>query len=134
MDQDVFLRGPFPARRSSARRLIVTLFVVLLTGCASGDRPALLIGGQEVVYPAQARAQHIEGEVVVGYDVAATGAVENAVVISAQPPVVFDVAALETVRSWRFQPRRQDGQAVPALGLRSTLTFKLDTQDPYQGL
>lgn len=113
---------------------VAGILVMLLTGCASGDRPPLLLGGQEVIYPAAARAQRIEGEVVVGYDVTQDGGVENVVIISAQPPTVFDQAAIETVGSWRFQPRRKAGRAMPAPGLRSTLTFKLDTKDPYPGL
>jgi TonB family protein len=115
-------------------RLVAGFFLMLLTACASGDRPPLLLGGEEVIYPAAARAQRIQGEVVVGYDVTQNGEVENVVIISAQPPTVFDQAAIETVSSWRFQPRRKAGRAVPATDLRSTLTFKLDTNDPYPGL
>jgi len=114
-------------------RMVVGMYVFLLAGCASGDRPLLLIGGQEVIYPAAAREQQLEGQVVVGYDVTEAGLVENAAVISAQPPLVFDAAAIEAVMSWRFQPRREDGRAVPAPDRRSTLTFKLDTKDPYPG-
>ena len=114
--------------------LVAGLFLMLLTGCASGDRPPLLLVGQEIIYPAAARAQHIEGEVMVGYDVTQDGRVRNVVIISAQPPTVFDQAAIETVSSWRFQPRREAGRAVPAPDMRSTLRFKLDTQDPYPGL
>ena len=113
---------------------VTGFLLVLLTGCASGDRPALLLGGQEVIYPVAARAQRIQGEVVVGYDVTQDGGVRNVVIISAQPPTVFDQAAIETVSSWRFQPRREAGRAVPATDLRSTLTFKLDTKDPYPEL
>ena len=134
MDQYVFPRRPEHKSRSWTLCLIVRLCLVSLTGCASGDRPPLLIGGDEVVYPAAARAEQLEGEVVVGYDVTHAGRVENAVIISSQPPMVFDHAAIETVSSWRFQPGRKDGRAVSVPGLRSTLSFKLDSKDPYPGL
>lgn len=123
-----------PVERVRPAWWVTGFLLILLTGCASGDRPPLLLGGQEVIYPAAALAQRIEGEVVVGYDVTQDGGVRNVVIISAQPPTVFDQAAIETVSSWRFQPRREAGRAVPATDLRSTLTFKLDTNDPYPGL
>ncbi len=134
MDQYVFSRRQEHESGSWTLCLIVSLCLVFLAGCASGDRPPLLIGGQEVVYPATARAEQLEGEVVVGYDVTQTGSVENAMVITSQPPMVFDHAAIETVRSWRFQPARKDGRAVPAPDRRSTLSFKLDSKDPYPEL
>lgn len=136
MDQDENCPGIERPRIMGAqpRWRVAGLLLMLLAGCASGDRPPLLLGGQEVIYPAAARTQRIEGEVVVGYDVTQDGEVRNVVIISAQPPTVFDQAAIETVSSWRFQPRREAGRAVPAADLRSTLTFKLDTNDPYPGL
>ena len=134
MDQDTCFRRHNPDAGIWTVGQTIGLVLLLLTGCASGDRPPTLIGGQEVIYPAVARAQQIEGEVVVGYDVTETGNVENVIVLSAQPPAVFDEAAIETVRSWRFQPRREGGRTVPTPGRRSKLTFKLDSKDPYQGV
>ena len=108
--------------------------VLLLTACASGDRPLQLRSGDELAYPEAARQQGIEGVVVVGYDVNVSGEVENVVIIESQPPGVFDAAALKTVQSWRFQPRQQAGRAVASNGRRSRLTFQLGGKDPYPGL
>lgn len=110
--------------RAVAFRLLTTLAVVL-AGCASLSRPPQFIGGTDLVYPAAARAHGIEGRVAVRYDVTATGAVANAVVVESEPPGVFDDAALDAVRSWRFRPMVDRGEVVPAPARISELVFRL---------
>jgi protein TonB len=70
-------------------------------------------------YPAGARAQKIQGRVVVAYTVTPSGSVSNARVVSASPPGVFNAAALAAVRQWRFKPSAQGGSRT------SGMTFKL---------
>jgi protein TonB len=71
------------------------------------------------VYPAGARAQKIQGRVVVAYSVSPSGSVSNARVVSASPPGVFNAAALAAVRQWRFKPSAQGGSRT------SGITFRL---------
>ena len=78
-----------------------------------------------MVYPAAARANGVEGRVVVRYDVTAAGTVANAVVVESEPPGVFDDAALNAVRSWRFRPMVEGGEAAPAPARVSELVFRL---------
>jgi protein TonB len=40
------------------------------------------------------------------------GAITNVVVTGAQPAGVFEQAAVEAVKKWRYKPVRQAGQAV----------------------
>lgn len=105
--------------------------LLLLFGCASASRPLQFIGGADVVYPSAARVQGIEGAVVVRYDVTVDGLVANAVVESATPPGVFDAAALAAVRTWRFNPRIEGGERLPAHGQVSTLRFELGDTSRY---
>lgn len=105
--------------------------LVLLASCAGGNRALHLVSGAGAVYPPQARAQGVEGHVVVRYDVDAEGRVQNARVVDARPPDVFDEAALQAVSRWRFRPARQEGEPEPVSGLESRLDFTLEGDDPY---
>ena len=103
----------------------LTTTIVVLAGCASASRPPQFIGGADLVYPAGARANGIEGRVVVRYDITIAGTVANAVVVESEPPRLFDDAALNAVRSWRFRPMVDRGEVVPAPARISELVFRL---------
>ena len=110
--------------RAVAILLLATLIAVL-TGCTSLSRPPQFIGGADLVYPADARTSGVEGRVVVRYDVTAAGTVANAVVVESEPRGVFDAAALDAVRSWRFRPMVDRGEVVAAPARVSELVFRL---------
>lgn len=55
-------------------------------------------------YPPDALREGRSGEVVVEFTVNADGSVSNPRVVRASPPRMFDRAALNAVRRWRFQP------------------------------
>lgn len=63
-------------------------------------------------YPARARARGIEGTVTLSLLIDESGRVSEASVLDAQPPGVFDDAALAAVRQWRFTPARYEGRSV----------------------
>ncbi|MDR3406262.1 MAG: TonB family protein [Chthoniobacter sp.] len=65
-------------------------------------------------YPEQARAQRLEGVVLLLVGVDAEGHVTSASIRQGCGHAMLDRAALEAVRSWRFSPGRQDGRAIPA--------------------
>ncbi|MCY3622834.1 MAG: energy transducer TonB [Gammaproteobacteria bacterium] len=111
----------------------LTAAVAVLAGCASASRPPQFIGGADLVYPASARANGIEGRVVVRYDITMAGTVANAVVVESEPPRLFDDAALNAVRSWRFRPMVDRGEVVPAPARISELVFRLG-QSSYDHL
>lgn len=78
------------------------------------------------VYPEQLRFRRVEGEVLVEFTVTHEGAVTDPVVISSKPSGAFDRAALQAVRRWRFQPRRDDqGKPVPVRA-RQVFAFTLN--------
>ena len=118
------MRYRVPMPRAVAILLLAT-FPVGLAGCASLSRPPQFIGGADLVYPADARTSGVEGRVVVRYDVTAAGTVANAVVVESEPRGVFDAAALDAVRSWRFRPMVDRGEVVAAPARVSELVFRL---------
>jgi protein TonB len=65
-------------------------------------------------YPTQARAQHIEGVVMLLVSVDAGGRVTSASIHQGSGHAVLDRAALEAVHSWRFRPATQNGRPVAA--------------------
>ena len=107
------------------------LLVVLLAGCAAANRPLQLLSTAELQYPEQALNEGVQGSVVVVYDVEMTGRVANLRVLESEPEGVFNQAALDYVRSWRFNPPMVDGEPVAAPGRRSTITFRLGNSDEY---
>lgn len=75
-------------------------------------------------YPAHARMRRIQGYVDVEFVVDTEGRVRNATVVSADPPGVFDRAALNSIAHWRFEPKRQDGRAIEVIA-RQRIEFEL---------
>jgi TonB family protein len=55
-------------------------------------------------YPPQAQRSGLEGHVLVAFEITPEGTVENAVVTESEPAEVFDQAALNAVRRWRYAP------------------------------
>lgn len=85
-------------------------------------QPALLISSSPPVYPSSARASRIQGDVVVDAQVDETGRVTNMKVISG--PTILRQAALESLRSWKYEPARLQGRPVPA-PIRVSIKFHL---------
>lgn len=75
-------------------------------------------------YPYAARVGGQDGEVALEFTVGADGTVGEVAVVSAQPPEVFDQAAQDAVRQWRFDPRTSNCAAVAAR-VRQVLHFRL---------
>ncbi len=114
-------------------RLPALIFLAsLLAACATADRPLQLVAGAAAIYPAQARADGVEGQVEVAYGVAVDGRVVGAQVVAAEPAGVFDEAALTAVRQWRFNPPVRDGTAQPVERLTSTIRFRLSGSERYE--
>jgi TonB family protein len=79
----------------------------------------------ETRYPPEQFRRGVEGDVTIEYALDATGAVTEAKVVGATPPNVFDAAALDSFRGWRFTPLLEAGQPVSSRGHRFTLMFRL---------
>ena len=76
-------------------------------------------------YPPQALSRRLEGEVRVRITVDTEGRVADAQVISGNPAGVFDQAAVNAVRKWRFEPVVRDGRPIEA-SVATTIRFQPD--------
>lgn len=89
------------------------------------DDPPRAILNPAPRYPASAQSQGVEGSVKMRVLVDRQGAVTQVVVTESSPPGVFDTAAVEAMRRWRFSPATFKGQSVQ-VWVRKTLTFRLE--------
>jgi len=72
------------------------------------------------VYPRRALEREKEGLVRVRLTIAPDGTVSEAVVVASEPAGLFDAAALDAVRRWRYQPPGRP------LVTEAVIEFKLD--------
>ena len=63
-------------------------------------------------YPISALSRRIEGFVVLSFTVTESGSVIDAEVLRAEPPGIFDRAALRAVSRFKYQPQFVDGKPV----------------------
>ena len=78
-------------------------------------------------YPPRAEARGIEGWVSLEITATPAGTVSDARVVDASPKEIFDKAALEAIRRWRFKPAFKEGHAV-AQRATLKLMFRLKKQ------
>lgn len=76
-------------------------------------------------YPSRALVKGIEGYVELRFDVSASGATENIVVVRAEPQGVFESAAIAAAERWKFQPKLEEGKPVYFKGLSKLVTFEM---------
>ena len=105
---------------------VLLLTVLLLASCGTSVVPPILLESGRLVYPAESREAKVEGSVLVIYDVNEEGLVGNIRVVSSSPVGVFDQAAIEFVRTWRFQPQKRSGVAEAVENVESRISFTLE--------
>jgi TonB family protein len=104
---------------------------VMVSACASSSRPLQFVSGGGAKYPPAAKADGVEGYVVVRYDVDVDGTVKNAKVVEAEPPGIFDAAAIAAIQTYRFNAPMVDGASAPVEDLTSKFVFELGEKDEY---
>lgn len=75
-------------------------------------------------YPRMAARRGIEGVVTVSFTITKNGQVSDPVVVKAKPENVFDKAALEAIKQWKFKPKLVDGKPVERRATQQ-IEFKL---------
>jgi protein TonB len=78
------------------------------------------------MYPIQAAERGIEGWVEVEFTITPQGTVADARVVAHHPSGVFDTAALQAIRKWKYKPKVENGVAVARTGARVKLNFELE--------
>jgi len=81
-------------------------------------------------YPADALKKGIRGEVRVRITVGGDGKVKSATVVNSNPADVFDRAALDAVRRWRFAPPAVDNPDTEATVMTNIVFRPDETQRP----
>lgn len=94
-------------------------------GLESGDGEYLPIVKVAPVYPRRALSRGIEGYVIVEFMVDKTGAVKNPVVVEANPPDIFDRAAMDAALKFKYKPRVVNGEPVEVAGVQNRITFEM---------
>ena len=79
----------------------------------------------QTVYPPDQYRQHVEGDVEIAFNLDADGNPTGARVSKATPPGVFDDAALDSFKKWRFTPYIDNGDPVSSTGHHFTLAFRM---------
>jgi protein TonB len=98
-----------------------------LAAGAGVDRDAVPQVRIQPDYPVQARQKGIEGWVDVQFSVGMDGSVRNPVVLNAQPKAIFDRAALQAVKGWKYNPKIVDGKPVERPGMKVRIRFQLES-------
>ena len=111
---------------------LVLALLALVASCATADRPLQLVSGAGAIYPPAAKAEGVEGQVKVAYGVTVDGRVVRAHVVESEPAGVFDEAALEAVRQWRFNPPVVDGKPQAVARLTSVVRFRVGDDRDYE--
>lgn len=74
-------------------------------------------------YPQYALERNLQGHVLLEFAVTTTGEVRDPVVVDAEPPGVFDRAAINAVSRFRYKPKMVKGEAVEVTGVRNRIVF-----------
>jgi len=96
---------------------------------SQGDRKPFLLSHTEARYTDDARAKGIEGKVVLGFNIDQNGIPQDIQVKQSLYPSL-DQAAVEAVRSWKFEPAMKNGQVV-SKWIEVQINFNL-YQDPQK--
>jgi TonB family protein len=91
-------------------------------GNASESNERSLVRKVEPEYPAEAKAKHVQGPVVLDVEVLGNGAVGTVAVVSGDP--LLTQSAVDAVKRWRYRPEASDGQGLERR-TRITVNFKL---------
>ena len=94
-------------------------------GIGEGDGEYLPIYRVPPQYPRQALFDRTEGWVVVEFTIDTQGQVKDARVVDSKPRGVFDQAALDAVKRFRFKPRSLGGTPIEVQGVQNRIRFKL---------
>lgn len=79
-------------------------------------------------YPIPAAQEGKEGYVLLEFDISASGSVENIKVIQAKPKRIFNQAAIDALKKWKYKPRMEEGRVMAQTRQQVRLDFKLDQQ------
>jgi protein TonB len=89
-----------------------------------GVSQGMLIAPIRPIYPAIAKAAHVEGKVIVEAIISRTGTIESLHVVSGPP--MLQRAAIDAIEAARYQPYRLNGAAT-AVQTTITVNFRMES-------
>ena len=96
-------------------------------GAGGADRDAVPLVRIDPDYPMQARQRGQEGWVVLEFTISTAGTVKDVEVVASEPGTVFDRAAVQAVRKWKYNPKILDGKPVERPGVKVRLDFEMES-------
>ena len=114
-------------------KLDVTVPPVAITKGESGpmaapEQDATPVVRMEPKYPVDAARDGVEGWVELRFSIDTAGQVQDVQVVNAEPRRIFDKAAVQALKRWKYRPKVVDGKAIAQTGLAVRLDFNLDKQ------
>lgn len=100
-----------PPVKTLLRLVLASVLTVCVSAQEAARTPPKPIEGPKPHYPAELEDTGREGSAIVSITVEADGTVSDAAVKSADDPA-FGAVALNAIQGWRFEPARENGQAV----------------------
>ena len=95
-------------------------------GGGMSDRSALPVVRVEPQYPPSAAKRGLEGWVQLRFTITTAGSVDEVAVVKSSNPV-FERAAVDAVRKWKYEPQMQSGTAVVTPGVDVVLRFNMES-------
>ncbi|HEV8645721.1 MAG TPA: TonB family protein [Burkholderiales bacterium] len=92
------------------------------------DEPAKAVGDALLVYPHEALQLRVSGEVKLRLFIDEFGSLVRSEVVSADPPGIFEEAALQALNGMRFSPARKGEQTVRS---QRTVQITFDPDPPF---
>jgi len=92
----------------------------------TGDGEYVPIQRVAAVYPRRAMQRGIQGYVIVEFTVSKSGAVQDPIVLEAQPEGIFEQAAIDAVLKFKYKPRVINGESTAVAGVQTRIEFELD--------
>ncbi len=95
-------------------------------GLGASDGEYLPIVKVAPQYPRRALQRGIEGYVIVEFVVTKAGSVKDPVVVKAEPPGIFDRAAIKAASKFKYKPKVVNGEAIDVAGVQNIIRFQLE--------
>ncbi|MEM1112513.1 MAG: energy transducer TonB [Pseudomonadota bacterium] len=93
-------------------------------GLAGFDTDVIPVVRTAPTYPRAAKQAKLEGYVTMAVTIRPDGTVSGASVIESDPPRIFDKAAMDAMKRWKFRPKIVDG-TPQSQRARQTIEFRL---------
>ena len=94
-------------------------------GFGMSDGEYLPITKPAPIYPPRAAQRGIEGYVIVEYVVTTTGETRDVIVVESTSPL-FERAAVDSAKKYKYLPRMIDGTPIEVSGVRTKIEFVLE--------